>query len=217
MMGLPAIAPLTTEATVEGLIERFLPQSDYCLRHETLVHAPADRVFVLAWNLDVQSHRLVRGILWLREKLHHGAPEPPRRGRGLMAEATSRGWGVLAYRPFREVVMGAITQPWKRGATIAGLPPEQFATYAEPDRVKIAWTIKVEPLGPALTRLRTEACAQSTDAAARGKFGRYWRLRAVEITLIRNLLLRSVCREAEQWCSDRRLATGRGDSHAHQS
>jgi hypothetical protein len=208
IMNLPSTAAPTTAAVSERLIERFLPYPDHRLTLETLVHAPADRVFVLAWNVDVQSHWAVRGMFWLGEKLHLGTPHPPRRAQGLVAATTSRGWCILGYRPFRELVMGAVSQPWKADAGITGLPPEQFATYSGANRVKIAWTIEVEPVGPGLTRFRTETRLQATDEEARRRFGRCCRLFAIGLMVIRHSLLRRIRREAEQWYSRSRPPFG---------
>jgi len=64
--------------------------------------------------------------------------------------------------------------------------------------VKIAWTLEVEALEPAVTRLATETRVTATDAAARVKFRRYWRAFAVGILMIRRLLLHGVRREASR-------------------
>jgi len=80
--------------------------------------------------------------------------------------------------------------------------PEQFAAYAEPDQVKIAWTLEAEALGPALTRFATETRVVATDDHARTKFRRYWRIFGIGIVMIRRLLLPALRRQAErQWRS----------------
>ncbi len=181
----------------DRLIERFIPQAEHGGRHETLIHAPADLVFELAWNIDLQSHPVTRAIFSLREKLLRTTPVP-RSARGLVDETTILGWGMLAHRPGRELVMGAVTQPWEANVVFTPLPPEQFAAFAEPGMVKIVWTLEAEPLGPALTRFRTETRVLATDEAARRKFRRYWRLFGIGILLIRLLLLPRLRREAER-------------------
>jgi hypothetical protein len=76
--------------------------------------------------------------------------------------------------------------------------PERFARFAEPDLVKIVWTLEAEPLGPALTRFRSQTRVLATDDGARRKFRRYWRLVGVGIVAIRWLVGRAVRREAER-------------------
>ena len=181
-----------------NLSDRFIPVADVTERHETLVRAPASLVFDVAVHFDMQSLPGVRAILWLREKLLGTTPAMRPRAHGLVAETRALGWGVLAEHPPRELVMGAATQPWKADVVFTPIAPDRFTAFAEPDLVKIVWTIETEPLGPSLTRLRTETRAVATDAAAREKFQRYWRWARFGIVLIRWLLLPAVKRDAER-------------------
>jgi hypothetical protein len=192
------------------LIERFIPRADHGGRHETLVRAPADLVFEVAWNLDMQSSRVARAIFWLRGKLLRAGPAPPRRSVGLVAETTELGWGLLACRPGRELVMGAVTQPWLADVVFRAVPPEDFAAFAEPEMVRIVWTLEAQPLGPALTRFRTETRVVATDEAARKKFQRYWRMFGIGILLIRLLMLPKLRREAERRYRKEGAAGSRG-------
>lgn len=186
------------------LIERFMPQADVTKRHETLVHAPADIVFDVAQHFDLQSIPLIRAMFWLRAKLLRAARPPAHLfAKGLVAETTATGWGILAQRPGRELVAGSVTQPWKGDVVFVPVAPDRFAAFSEPDLVKIVWTLEAEPLGPALTRFRTQTRVLATDAAARTKFARYWRWAGVGAVLIRLLLLPALRREAE-----RRAGTG---------
>jgi hypothetical protein len=186
-----------TEAASSRLIERFIPHPEQGGRHETLVRAPAELVFELAWNADMQEHPVARAIFWLREKLLRATPTP-RAARRLVAETTALGWGMLAHRPGRELVMGAVTRPWEANVGFRAIPAEQFAAFTEPGMVKIVWTLEAEPVEPALTRFRTETRVQPTDEEARSKFRRYWRFFGIGIVLIRLLLLPRLRREAER-------------------
>jgi hypothetical protein len=175
-----------------------MPAADVTERHETLVHAPADVVFDVARSLDMQTGPAIHAIFWLRGKLLGATPMPARPPQGLVAETVALGWGVLAERPGRELVMGAVTQPWMADVKFTAVAPDRFAAFAEPDLVKIVWTLEAEPLGPALTRFRTETRALATDGAAQRKFRRYWRWARVGIVLIRWLLVPRLRREAER-------------------
>lgn len=181
------------------LIEQFMPRADYREQHETIVRAPADVVFDVAQHLDLQSIPLVRAIFWLRAVVL-GAQRPAAGlfASGLVAETKQLGWGELALDPGRELVMGATAQPWKADVTFAAVPADRFLDFAEPDLVKIVWTLEAESLGPALTRFRTETRVLATDAAARQKFRRYWRIFGIGIVMIRWLLLPALRREAER-------------------
>lgn len=179
-------------------LDRFMPQPDIRERHETLVRGPADIVFDVALHFDLQSIPLVRAIFWLRGKLMGAASAGPRVPQGFIAEVMGLGWGVLAHRQGREIVMGAAVQPWQADVTFRPIPAEQFAEFAEPDLVKIAWTLEAEPLGHDMSRFASETRALATDAAARTRFLRYWRWARFGIVAIRWLMLPAVRREAER-------------------
>jgi hypothetical protein len=95
-------------------------------------------------------------------------------------------------------VAGAVCQPWQPNVTFQAIAPERFADFADPDQVKIAWTLEAEPLAPALTRFATETRVVATDPGARAKFRRYWWAFGAGIVMIRWLLLRAIRREAER-------------------
>ena len=182
----------------DRLIDRFIPEPEIRSSHQILVHAPADIVFDVARDQDLGSHPIIRGIFRLREILLRAKPTAERRSKGLVADTLALGWGVLAERPGREVAIGAVTQPWLPNVTFRAIPADQFVAFNEPDLVKIAWTLEAEPLGPDLTRFRTETRVLTTDAAARVKFRRYWNRVGLGVELIRVLTLPMVRREAER-------------------
>jgi hypothetical protein len=108
------------------------------------------------------------------------------------------GWGVLAEVPGREIVMGAVTQPWMADVVFRPLPPGAFAAFDEPGYVKIAWTLRTDPIGDAESMFRTETRVATTDPAARAKFRRYWSFTSPGIILIRRLSLGPLKADAER-------------------
>jgi len=182
---------------VTETIDRFMPASDIRERHETTVRAPAALVFEVAEDLEIESIPLVHALFRLRGwMLRSAAPPAPRLGLARMTQHL--GWGVLARTPGRELVCGAVTQPWLADVVFRAVPPERFLEFAEPGLVKIVWTLEAEPVGGALTRFASQTRAQATDAGARGRFLRYWRWARFGIVAIRWLLLPAVRREAER-------------------
>lgn len=178
-------------------LDRFIPRPDVRERHEGLIKAPATTVLDVAMHFDLQGIPIIRAIFWLRGRLMGAAPTT-RTPQGLVAEAMSLGWGVLAHREGRELVMGAVTRPWEADVTFRAVPAELFAEFAEPDFVKIAWTLEAGSLGHALTRFASETRVVATDEAAQARFRRYWRWARVGIVAIRWLVLLAVRREAER-------------------
>jgi hypothetical protein len=182
---------------MSALIDRFIPRPETRERHATVVAAPADLVFDVARDMDLRSIPVIRAIFWLREKVFRSTPAT-RQPQGLVAETLALGWGELALRPQRELVMGAVTQPWQADVVFTAVPPDEFAAFAEPDLVKIAWTLEAEPIDATHTRYASETRVVSTSEWARRKFRRYWRFVGAGIVLIRWLALAAVRREAER-------------------
>ncbi len=187
-----------------AILDSFIPDPDIRERFSTTVHAPHDLVMDVATTFDLQSLSLVRAIFWLRQTLMRADTSPPRRPQGLLAETRALGWGLLVEEPGQLVVCGAACQPWRANTSFTPLSADLFPTYAEPNQVKIAWTLETEVLGPALTRFSHETRAVGTDAQAKHSFRRYWRWARVGIIAIRLLLMPAVRREAERRWAARR-------------
>ena len=152
----------------------------------------------VASNFDMQSLPLVKTIFWLREKVMRSGRHAPRRPQGVLEEMQALGWGLLAEQRGRLVVFGARCQPWRADVTFSALHADDFAAYAEPDQVKIAWTLETDELGATLTRFAQETRAVATDEAARARFLHYWRWARFGIVSIRLLLLPAIRRAAER-------------------
>jgi hypothetical protein len=177
-------------------IDRFIPAADVRLAHETIVHAPAALVFDVAEHFKMDSIPAVRGIFWLRAKLLGARYE--RMHKGLVEAMLGIGWGMLAYAPGRELVMGSVTQPWLGEVHFRAIDAGNFGAFCEAGFVKIVWTLEAEPLGPELTRFRTETRALATDDNARKKFRAYWRKFGIGMLMIRWLTLPALKKEAER-------------------
>jgi len=191
-----AAAPTADEE--DPLLDRFLPAYEIAERHQIRVAASAAVTFDAARDVDLQGSPVVRTIIRAREVILGATPDERRRERGLLAETQSLGWGVLADVPGREVVVGAVTRPWEANVTFRALPPDQFAAFKEPGYVKIAWTIRADPITDSEAIFRTETRAIATDPQARSKFRRYWSFLSPGIIIIRWALIGPVKKEAER-------------------
>ena len=109
-------------------------------------------VMKVATNFDMQSLKLVKAIFWMREKFMRAFRRVPRHPQGIMEETRSLGWGLLAEEPGRLVICGSRCQSWLPEVKFSALAPGDFASYAEPDQVKTAWTLEADEVGPATTR-----------------------------------------------------------------
>jgi hypothetical protein len=130
--------------------------------------------------------------------------------RSFLQRVLALGWEVLAEDPGREIVLGAVTQPWKSDVEFQTIPPDDFADFHEPGYAKIAWTLAVEPRGTSTSVFRTETRVVTTDSNSRRRFRIYWTLASPGILLIRRMALRLVKREAE-----RRFHEAKHGEHLH--
>ena len=141
---------------VDLLLDKFMPVYEVAERHHIRVAAPAEVTFAAACEQDLMALPIVRTIFKAREIVLGAAPDTEAHPRGLLAMTQSIGWGVLADVPGREIIMGAVTQPWLANVVFRPLPPDEFVAFHEPDYVKIAWTLRADAAGPNASVFRTE-------------------------------------------------------------
>lgn len=196
-------APASAD-NADPLLDRFMPVYEIAERHHIHVAAPADITFAAACQQDLMALPVVRAIFNAREVVLGSEPDTAVHPRGLLALTRSIGWGVVAAVPGREVVMGAVTQPWYANVVFRPVPPDKFAAFDEPDYVKIVWTIRADAIGANASIFRTETRAVATDAAARAKFRRYWSFLSPGIIVIRWASLRPLKAEAERRFASKR-------------
>ena len=182
----------------DGLLDQFMPTYDIVERHHVRVDAPAEATFAAATEMYLDQSSLVRGIFKAREWIMNSHSRPEIEVRPFLAQMRAIGWGALAEIPGREIVMGAVTRPWMADVVFRALPPGAFASFHEPDYVKIVWTLRADPLGTTESMFRTETRVATTDPAARAKFRRYWAFASPGIILIRWASLRPLKAEAER-------------------
>lgn len=209
LMALPYLAYVTTTWCRYGRatkrrgetspLDRFMPEYEVAERHEIDVAAPAAVTMAAARDMDINRSPLVAVIFGIRTLPSRLRGNLPRRSSvPLLTETLALGWRVLADTPDREVVVGAVTQPWQADVKFRGVDPDAFAAFAEPGYAKIAWTLEAEPLSPTTSRFRTETRVATTDLRSRTLFRRYWAALSPGILLIRRESLKLVKAEAER-------------------
>jgi hypothetical protein len=197
------------------LVDRFIPKYEVREVHQTRVAAPADVTFGVAQDLDLRRSTIVRAIFTGRELLMGGERSKPEHALRFLDEVLDQGWRILAEEPGRELVLGAVTQPWKSDVEFLSLLPDAFAAFKEPGYAKIVWTFAVKPIGEKASLFRTETRVVTTDPESRSHFRRYWSVFSPGILLIRYETLRLVRREAER-LANAQLVAGAEDGLAGQ-
>ena len=175
-----------------------MPVYEVVERHHIRVAAPAAVTLAAAREQDLLQLPLVRPIFKSRAVILGATPDDRPQPRGLLAATQALGWGILADVPGLEIVVGAVTRPWEANVTFRALPPDEFAAFSEPGFVKIAWTLRADPVAGEASIFRTETRAVATDPIARARFRRYWAFASPGIGLIRRLSLRPLKRDAER-------------------
>jgi hypothetical protein len=171
-----------------------MPGHDVRERHSVSVAAPAEITFAAAREISFHDSRVIQMVFALREIPGRllGGPRAPTERRPVFDEVVALGWRQLAETPSRQVLMGAVTQPWKKEVQFRGLPAEEFVAFREPGYAKIARTIEVEPAGRSWSVFSTETRVMTTDPVSRERFRRYWAFLSPGILIIRYEILRLV-------------------------
>jgi hypothetical protein len=182
----------------DHLLDRFMPVYEVVERHQVVVAAPAAITLMAAKNGNLDESAIVRGIFKARSLLLGAATPATDPGGALMTRMGALGWGVLADVPDREVIVGAVTQPWLPNVVFRAIPPADFRGFSEPGYVKIVWTLRADAIDAGTSLFRTETRVATTDADARRKFRWYWARFSPGIALIRRVMVQSVKRDAER-------------------
>jgi len=190
--------PSTDAIGADPLLDRFMPVYDVVERHRIRVRARPEITLLTAYGLNLQDSRIVRGLFQLRAWLLGGLPQREPARVGLISQMTALGWVVLAEVPDKEIVMGAVTQPWQAHPVFRAIAPGEFASFSDPAFVKIAWTLRAERSGAAASVFLTETRALATDASARRHFRWYWARFSIGVRVIRWLMLWPVKSAAER-------------------
>jgi len=181
------------------LLDQLMPEYEVAERHHVHVAAPAEITLAAAREIDLRRSAIIRTIFAMREWLLNTEPDGASRPTGLVAFTTSLGWRLVAENPGREVVYGAVTQPWRADVVFRGLAAEEFRKFREPGFVKILWTLRVDPVTSSHCIFRTETRVVTTDAESRRKFRWYWARFSPGIVLIRWITLGLLKEQAEAW------------------
>jgi hypothetical protein len=181
------------------LLDQFLPRWDFAERHQTLVAAPAERVFLAVWELDLSRSPLTGALMRLRElpwRLRRRSPRLPLNANSL-DKLLAAGFILLGREEPRELVLGLVGRPWRLSPEIIRLKPREFADFCQPGQVKVAMNLMVEPLAAGGCRLSSETRVQGTSPGARRRFLPYWILIRPFSGLIRREMLLAIRRGAQ--------------------
>lgn len=191
-------AKASTDLGKDSLLDRFIPDPEVVEHHQIGIDAPANLVLSTAKEMHVLDSPIIRAIFRMRELALGGQPDQREHPTELLAQMQSIGWVVLAETAAREIVFGAVTQPWLAAPKFRSIPPDQFLQFSEPGYVKIAWTLRADPIDDQHSTFHTETRVTTTDIEARNRFRTYWSYVAPGVELIRLAMLRPLKKAAER-------------------
>lgn len=185
------------EAARGTLLDDFLPVYHFHELHTAVIQAPPARVYRAIRDVTPGEIRWLPQLLWMRsprgpltanEKVLYRKP--------ILDLATRGGFVMLANAPPQELVVGTIGQFWS-GRSLAVRSPREFRAFRRPGWARVAMNFRVVPLRDGSSKVTTETRIVATDAAARRKFGAYWRTIYPGSAIIRREWLGAIERRAE--------------------
>jgi hypothetical protein len=193
-----------SERSAATVLERLVPTFQAAERHSATIAASADQVWAVLSQVTVGELGLFRLLMGLRVLPGRLLGRPRARFDGdesLLGWAVRFGFTILGEDAGRELVVGAIGQPWRlaRGRGIAIGGGEDFAAFDQAGYAKMAANFRLVPLADARAiRLSTETRVACTDAASARRFARYWWLIRPASGAIRRSWLVAIKRRAER-------------------
>ncbi len=180
-------------------LDRVAPAPALVEIDEVDLAAPPPAVWEHLRHQDLKDSPLVRALFAVRtlpERLAgHKVGAASLRLDDLGSTASHPGFQILAEDPGREVVVGAIGKVWHLEIPFVHVPnADAFRAFAEPGFVKVAWALRVAPLGDSGTRVTVEVRVDATDADSWTKFRRYFTLIGPGSHFIRSSLLAALSR-----------------------
>ncbi len=186
-----------TAPTRTMIIDQFLPKYHFNEFHSTRIHAAPESVYAAARRVTAREIKLFRVLTWIRSphigKARESILTPPADD-AVLDVALRSGFPLLAEAPPREIVFGMVQGRWRlrRNPT-----PQDFKDLNRPGYVKIAMNFHVTPGQDGWSTLTTETRVLGTDARAKRRFGRYWRVIYPGSAIIRVMWLKAIKARAE--------------------
>jgi hypothetical protein len=161
--------------------------------------APPERVWQLVRHGDLARSPLIHALFELRALPARlaGKHEPSSlRIDDLTSTPERPGFQLLLEEAPLFFAVGAIGKVWHGDIPFTHVSSAaDYAAFAETDFVKVAWSIRLIPLGEQDTRLELEVRVDATDDGAWSKFERYFRLIGPGSHFIRRTLLSGLAKE----------------------
>jgi hypothetical protein len=162
--------------------------------------APAARVWELVRHGNLAQSRIIRALFALRtlasrSSTNTGASDSIRID-DLKSSPDRPGFQILVDDPPYEIAVAAIGKVWRLDIPFVHVrSADEYAGFAEPGFIKVAWAIRVSPRGRHDSHVELELRVAATDETAWRKFRRYFCVIGPFSRAIRRSLLRTLARD----------------------
>jgi hypothetical protein len=172
-------------------IDELLPTWDWRSAHATRVAAPPARAARAARTVSGRDLPVTGALMRIRMLGRHRSDERP-----IVESMKGLGLALLVDDPLA-VLVGGVLAPWRpRGGHVRIGSAAELQAFDAPGWVRVAMAFTAAPDG-AGSRVATETRIAATDATARRRFGRYWRLIGPFSGITRREMLAAIRRRAE--------------------
>lgn len=180
-------------------LDRLLPAPRLREVDRADVAAPPAIVWEIVRHGDLGRSSFARALFRLRtlpDRLAGREGTPGLRLDDLTSSNERPGFRIFTDEPPREVTVGAIGKVWKLDIPFVHVAtPAAFSSFGDPGFIKVAWAVRVLPLGSRDSRIEIEVRVDATDDDAWRKFRRYFRLIGPGSHFIRRSALAALVRE----------------------
>jgi hypothetical protein len=192
------------------LLDSLMPEFDASRIEHRVIDGPTADVYEAVVHADfldaVRRSRTVRGLFALRaagERIAAAARRsppvnPPELAALRLADLPEHGdWVRLGEDSPNEFAFGAVGRFWGGETTWEQIDSSAFTSFETPGYAKIVADLSLRSYGHHRTLLSYEARTQTTDAAARRAFLRYWTLVAPGVGVVMRSALAVIAQEAQ--------------------
>ena len=200
MYAISRAMPHTRASQRRDLIDDFAPGYHFREVHTIDVHAAPDRIDRAIREVSADEIALFRTFTWIRrfgqsgpESIMNAPAQQP-----ILDVATKTGFLLLADRPAKEIVIGAVVVAPPGAKRPETFTPADYQRLTRPGFALATMNFRIEPIDAKTSTLMTETRVFATDGVSLRRFTPYWRVIFPGSAILRITWLRAIKSRAER-------------------